>query len=163
MTLRSTVLKKLAEKSSLSNRRSTLSIPDEGSGWSVGITSDRRDEIGCIVWEFGLRFTGDSSGCTSDSLSDRAQQVAARVSGLLEPLQVIEIDRGRDQALLRSAPPSVQGDRVAYYEAILTGGKAATFRRYLASVSGAPHREQTSFTLTNEVLAKLISDVAGTD
>jgi hypothetical protein len=163
MSLRKLLLQKLASATTPSNRRATLSIPDEGSGWSVGVTTDRRDEIGCVVWEVGLRYKGDVANRGDENVSTWATRIAGAVRGLLETLKVVEVDAPRNQAMLRSDPPSPQGDRVAYYEVILTGTTAATARRYMATANGSERREQIPFTLTNEVLAKFITDLAGTE
>jgi hypothetical protein len=160
MSLREALLQKLAN--SPSPRRTTLSIPDEGSGWSVGVTTDRRDEIGCVVWELGMRFTGEPATRADADLTAWADRIAGVVSGLLEPLKVVEIDSTRNEGMLRSDPPSPKDEHVEYYELMLQGTKKATMRRYVAKTNGGERREQLPFTLTNEVLANLVSDLAGT-
>ncbi len=160
MTLREVILQNLS--SSSSDRRSTLSISDEGSGWSIGVTGDRRDEIGSVLWEVGLRYTGDPQNRADATLSDWSKRVTENVSGLLETLKIIEVDSIRNEAMLRSDPPTPQNDKCAYYEIMLKGTTSATVHRYLGTPDGGKRREQISYTLTNEVLAKLITDLAGT-
>lgn len=158
MTLNEVVLPKVADWRPAGGKRSTLSIPDEGSGWSVAITADRRDGLSSVLWEVALAATTPPAG---RSLHDWAHQIADRARGLLESLKVVEIDIPRDEAILRSDEPAAQGDQVAYYEVFLQGTRRATFRRYHASRQGNQRREQVPFTLTHEVLANLVSDLAG--
>jgi hypothetical protein len=110
----------------------------------------------------GLRYTGDADKRFDRTLADWANRCAAQASGLLEPLVVIEIDIARNEALLRSGPPTSNDGRVSYYELMLLGVNGMHFRRYVATLDGDEHREQVPYALTNEVLAKFITDVAGT-
>ena len=158
MMLNEVVLQRVADWRPGGGGRRTLSIPDEGSGWSVAVTADQHDKLGSSLWEINLTAATPPAG---RSLHDWAHQIAGRVTGLLEALKVVEIDGPRNEAILRSDGPTAQGDRVAYYEVLLQGSQRASFRRYLASRLGNQRREQVPFTLTHEVLAKLVSDLAG--
>src|SRR5262245_42393566 len=118
MTLENTVLEKLAEWHPPAGRH-TLTVPDKGSGWSVAVTADRSDVLGCLRGELaGRRTAGAPAG---ESLRGWAERVAARVIGLLEPLKVHEIDAERNEALLRSATPLQRGEGLFYYEVLLHG------------------------------------------
>ena len=75
----------------------------------------------------------------------------------MEPLRLIEVDAGRDTALLRSAAPPKRGDDLFYYEVLLTG-RGAGVRRYQSSSTGGT-RQQVAFPLTHEALAKLAADL----
>ena len=158
MMLNEVVLQKVADWRPGGGGRRTLGIPDEGSGWSVAVTADQHDKLSSALWEVALTATTPPAG---RSLHDWAHQIAERASGLLVSLKVVEVDGPRDEAILRSDEPASLGDRVAYYEVFLQGSRRATFRRYLASRQGHQRREQVPFTLTHEVLANLISDLAG--
>ncbi len=158
MMLSEVVLQRVADWRPTGEGRRTLGIPDEGRGWSVAITADQHDKLSSCLWEVVLSATTPSAG---RSLHDWAHQVADRARGLLESLKVVEIDGPRDEAILRSDEPAGQGDQVAYYEVLLQGNRRATFRRYHASRQGHHRREQVPFTLTHEVLAQLVSDLAG--
>jgi hypothetical protein len=159
MTLDDIVLQKLTEWRPPSNDRHTLTIPDEQSGWSVGVTVDRHDDLGCALWEMTLRRTRQPSESSADALEAWAHRAAGRVTGLLEPLRVIEIDRPRGEALLRSQDPSRRSDNLYYYEILLKGTREATLRRYRTQPLGG-RREQIPFTLTHEALAKVTADLA---
>src|SRR6266540_2468632 len=102
MTLENTLLEKLSEWRPPQGRQ-TLNVPG-GGAWAVALTADRSDVLGCLVWELALQRTAPApSGAT---LQGWAERIADRVTGLLEPLKVHEVDAERNQALLRSDGPS---------------------------------------------------------
>jgi hypothetical protein len=124
----------------------------------VTLTADRADTLSCLVWELTLARTGAApEGLT---LRGWAEGVAARATGLLEPLKLLEVDEARNEALLRSTAPAKKGERVAYYEVRLFGLDRAVVRRFTADRAQSG-REQIAFALTHEVLAKLAGDIAG--
>jgi hypothetical protein len=157
MTLNETVLQKLAEWRP-SGGRQTLTLPDEGSGWAVALTADRHDELGSLVWELGLQRTAALAG-DDKGLADWAYRVAERVTGLLEPLKVVEIDVQRNEAILRSQEPAQRGEKLFYYEVLLRHTNQASVRRFQAAQNGNGKREQVTFALTNEAVAKLVTDL----
>lgn len=93
-----------------------------------------------------------------------AELLAGRVTSLLEPLQVLEVDTLKNQALLRTVMPARICETPAYFEVILDGTTSAVVRRYqaasVASETGqTTRREQQAFALTNEGLLKLVADI----
>jgi hypothetical protein len=158
MTLVETVRRKIAEQPPSSEGRRVIAIPDEGSGWSVAVTGDRWDEVGCHVWELALR-SGRPLTADSSMLATWAQQAAERVTGLLESLKVVEVDPARNEALLRSDVPAWQQDNVAYYEVLLSGLGRATLQRFRGSRQPGQRRQQIVFSLTHEALAKVAGDL----
>ena len=157
MTLDETVLQKLADWQPPRGSRQTLAVADEGSGWAVSLTVDRHDDLSSALWEIHLqRVVAAPAGLT---LEGWANGVTQRVTGLLEPLWVLEIDVQRNEALLRSNEPSRRNADLFYYEVLLKRTQAAIVRRYQASPGGG-RREQVPFVLTHEVLAKFVRDLA---
>jgi hypothetical protein len=157
MTLDETVLRKIADWHPAPGSRQILPVADEGSGWAATLTVDRHDELSSALWEIDLQCVVPApSGVT---LTGWAHGVPTRVTGLLEPLRVVEIDSQRNEALLRSHEPSGRNMDLFYYEVLLKGTRAANVRRYKASRDGG-HREQVPFALTHEVLAKFVGDLA---
>jgi hypothetical protein len=154
MTLDETLLAKLADWRP-DNGRDTLEAADPATGWTVRLTADAVDGVGCRVWELALR----PGTAPAADLSSRAQAVAARVRGLLEPLHVVEVDAPRQVALIRSDMPTQRNDALYYTELLLQADGASLVRRYQAPRPGEPRRQQIPFALTHEALGKLVSDL----
>jgi hypothetical protein len=151
------LLEKLADWRPPEGRQS-LHVADKNSGWSVALTVERADQLGCLVWELSLR-KNTPAASDAHTLEAWARRVANRATGLLEALKVVEIDPARAEALLRSESPAGQGEKVRYYEVVLAGTGAALLRRYSALRTGIGKREQVAFVLTHEALAKLAFDL----
>jgi len=158
MTWNDTILQKLADWRPEATGRQVLAIDDEGEGWAAAITADRNDELGCLLWEATLRRTSAEG---AESLPAWAEQVAGRVTGLVEPLKVIEVDLPRNEAMLRSVKPHQRGDQLYYFEVILKGTSEATLCRYQASHDSGKPQAQVGAPLTHEGLARVIADLAG--
>lgn len=152
MTLENTLLERLSEWRPTKGRHD---LHVAAQGWRVTATADRSDELGTLLWELTLQ----RDGSAETDVQAWANTVAQRVTGLMEPLKVVEVDTGRKEAQLRSETPLQRGDKRYYYELMLSGLGAATLRRY-QTVPGNSHRDQVTFALTHEVLAKLAGDVA---
>ncbi len=158
MTLNAPLLEKLAEWRP-GDGRQTLTLPDVGGGWGAALTADRADEIGCLVWEFSVGRAAGEKGGDPAALRAWADRVAGRATGLLETLKVVEVDAGRDEAILRSDAPATRGDDRLYYEVRLRGTRAAAVRRFRGRLGGDGKREQVAYALTHEALAKLAADL----
>jgi len=158
MTLNEILLEKLAEWRSGRGRK-TLNVPDEGAGWTVSLTADRADELGCLVWEMTLRRSMPFPGADAVGLRAWGDRIASRSRGLLEMLKLIEVDAERDDAILRSDAPAVKGEDRFYYEVHLKGSGLADVRRYRGSLAATGKREQIAFALTHEALARLAADL----
>jgi hypothetical protein len=140
-------------------RRQSIHVSTDGSAWALVLSADRCDELGCLVWELGLRRVGPTPA--GESLKNWAERVAADITGLLEPLKVVEVDEGRREAMLRSEDAAQRGEELFYYELLLKDTREALLRRYHAYWNGSGRREQISFALTHDALAKLIRDLSG--
>lgn len=152
MSLENKLLQKLAETHPVVGRHEfTVS---EGA-WTAHLTFDRRDELSGRIWEVALHRNAAAGG----DVQAWADRIAERVGGLMEPLKVVEVDGVKQEALLRSAAPTVKGDDLFFYEVHLRGTANATFRRYQGSQQPGKKRTQIAFALTNEMLAKLVADV----
>jgi hypothetical protein len=111
------------------------------------------DRVGALLWEVCLR----TPVAPTASLKERAERLSQRITGLLEPLSLVEVDADASQAQLRSSPPRQHDDQLAYYELLLKAD-AAELRRFQVSRSGG-RRQQIAFSLTHDCLAKLVSDL----
>jgi hypothetical protein len=152
MTVNEALLQKLGKWKP--SGRQTLAA--DAAGWSVAVTADRGDELGCLVWD--LTVSRSPAPAEGVAVREWADRVAGRARGLMENLKLVEVDAERRQALLRSDEPTRRGDDIFYYEVLLTGGGSGSVRRFQG---GRPNgrREQVPFALTHEVLAKLSGDL----
>jgi hypothetical protein len=137
--------------------RGALEVSAPEYGWAVTITADAADVVGCRLWELSLRRSGKPP-LVAD-LRKHAEAVAARITGLLEPIRVIEVDEPRGVSLLRSTTPSRRGDVASYYEILLEIDGASSVRRYEVTHGEETRRQQVAYALTYESLAKLVSDL----
>ncbi len=153
MTLANTVRQKLSEWRPEAGRQDLTVTAKDGS---LTLTADRREELGCLVWELGVRRAAPAG----ETLQSWADRIAQRVSGLLEPLKVVEIDAVRQEGILRSTQPQARDEDVLYNEVHLKGTRHAVLRRYQAQITG--RRQQIAFALTHEAIAKLADDLAAT-
>jgi hypothetical protein len=129
------------------------------SGWTVAVTADAADTVGCRLTEVAVARPAPAKPATAASLKRWAGRIAGRASGLLEPLNLIEIDATQAEAVLRSETPVRRGKSVEYYEVLLHGRQAATLKRYKAPQSGPGKRRSIPFALTHEAIAKLADDL----
>ena len=159
MTLAATLQEKLASWKPSGEGRHSWSETFADAGWTVHLAADHNDVVGALVWELTLaRSTAAPAGLT---LKAWAGRIADRVSGLMEDLKLIEVDNARQEAVLRSEDPTRKGDLALYYEVRLYGLSRAVVRRFQADTTAGTRREQVSFAVTHEALAKLAGDVAG--
>jgi hypothetical protein len=158
MTLPETLLARLSDWRPTGAGRQSWCETFPAAGWTVQLLADRTDSLSCLVWELILtRTVSPPPGLT---LKAWAAGIAERVTGLLEPLRLHEVDDTRHEAILRSEAPTQKGDTVAYYEVRLNGLDTAVVRRFTANKT-ASGRTQVAYALTHEVLAKLVGDIAG--
>jgi hypothetical protein len=159
MTLVSKLRQKLSDDGPCPERHD-LQVTDEESGSAATLAIQQRDGLSSLVWELSARRTAPAS----QVLRQWAERLAGRVTSLLEPLALLEIDSLRNQAMLRSARAAEEKDSATYFEVILDGVTSAQVRRYKAAkvadeAGQLPRREQIAFALTHEGLAKLVADL----
>jgi hypothetical protein len=157
MSLAEGLLDELARRRPEGSRQ-VLEITDPKAGWAVTVNAEQVEALGCRLWEVTLWYLGHPARIPD--LAARAEGVASRVTGLLEPLRLLEVDAARGVGLLRSAAPGRWGTGLFYYEVLLEAG-AASVRRYQVPGPGQQRRRQVPFTLTHEALAKLVRDLIG--
>lgn len=142
--------------SSLSPGGATL-LAQPGDDWNAEIDMDRHDGLASVVRSIALKRAAPApEGAT---LAGWANAIATRVHGLLEDLNVVEVDATINEAILRSEAPAVHGDVRSYYEVHLHGTESATIERFAANRAAGTKRESVGFTLTHEVIARLADDV----
>lgn len=150
-----TLLQKLTEWRPAGPGRHAFATTDSTSGWTAAVEADRNDELGCLLWELNVRRSSPAAG----SLQAWADAIAARVSCLIEPLKVIEVDSVRNEALLRSALPTQRGPASFYFEVLLKGTSEATLRRFQFSHEDSKPRTHVNAPMTHEALVRFVADV----
>lgn len=95
---------------------------------------------------------------TFAQLERRAEQLCAKVTYLLEPLQPIELDRQLGSALLRSRVPRRRGDLLSYYEVLANTDHHMTVQRFCYD-RAARKRRVVEFVLSPDQLEMLVDDL----
>jgi len=157
MTLDAMVLQKIAERRTPVLGKQSLSVHDAESGWGACLAWEKHDDLGIAIWELQLLQTGSESAKIDSYLEGWAEAVSS-VVGLLEPLQILEIDHYSHEALIRSRAPAERDGSIFYYEILLKSDREALIRRYRGAASHT-RREQLPFILTHEALGKLVRDI----
>ncbi len=98
---------------------------------------------------------------TVDELKDWADRLVARVTYLMEPLVVFEVDAQGVQVEIRSQSPTPRAGLRSYFEVRLN--RAAELRLLrLAYEDATRTRRQVPYQLTREVLERLADDLVAT-
>ena len=114
------------------------------------------DQVGCSFRELALD-TDSLQGADTRRLEQCASAIASRLTYLLEPLRVLEIDDQARIVQLRSVPPSRQGNLHSYYEVQVREGGSIVLRRFEA-IRGRPRRHVDAH-VTREVFTRLVHDL----
>src|ERR1700730_11319285 len=144
--------------------RHQLNNPEAGGfhvssgGWNVTLTADKSDSLSCALRDLTL----ERNAPIQEELHAWATRVAERVTGLIEPLKLVEVDQPLGRALLRSAAPTVKDGKSYYYELLLERASRtfANLRRYAGDRTGSEKREAVAFVLTHDAIVKLVTDLA---
>lgn len=147
--------------------RQQLSNPESrgfhfhAGGWNVTLAAAKSDSLSCALKELTL----DRNAPIQEDLSAWAARIAECVTGLLEPLSLVEVDQPLGKALLRSQTPSVRDGKSHYYELLLerTSRTLANLRRFTADRQIGERREAVPFVLTHETIVKLVTDIVGSN
>ena len=145
--------------------RHQLSNPEAGGfhvshgDWNVTLSAEKSDSLSCALTELTL----ERNAPIQEELPAWAARVAARVTGLIEPLKVVEVDTPLGKALLRSAAPTVKDGKSYYYELLLerSNRTVANLRRYVGDRTGGEKREAVAFVLTHDAIVKMVADFVG--
>ena len=121
MTLENTLRQQL-------NKPQTGGFQVSHGDWTITVFADKTDSLSCALKELSVA----KGTPIADDLETWATRVAAKATGLLEPLRLIEVDRPLNKALLRSAAPSVKEGKALYYELLLERAEQtrATLKRF---------------------------------
>lgn len=113
------------------------------------------DAIGCSFTRFDYQ-SSTLANATVDSLKALSNKIQQRLTYLLEPVSLLEVDAESVSIQMRSSPPQVGDDGRSYYELLVRRGGEVTLRRYHKS-PGQP-RQVVAAHVTREVLGRLADD-----
>jgi len=133
----------------------TVTVEDGPNRLALEITA--LDSVGAAF--DCLEFTAtDRQEWSSEALNAWGRLLADRVTYLLEPLKVVEIDAGGGQVQIRSTAPTPRADQRGFYEVRLTKQGVLRFERFVFD-DATRQRRRGSCQLTREVLERLADDI----
>ena len=95
---------------------------------------------------------------SSDALRAWGERVAGRVTYLMEPLKVLEVDAAGGEVHIRSQSPTARDDQRSFYEVRLFKHGALRMERYTFD-EVTRRRRRMPCQLTREVLERLADDI----
>jgi len=95
---------------------------------------------------------------TADELKAWGDRITARVTYLMEPLVIVEVDTQQVEVDIRSKTPTARGDQRGYYRINLDRSGTLRMQR-VAFATADRHSCVVPFQLTREVLERLTDDL----
>jgi hypothetical protein len=133
------------------------SISVEDGPNRLGLELTALDAVG-VAFD-GLEFAAtDRTDWSSEALNAWGRRLADRVTYLLEPLKVIEIDAGGGEVQVRSTAPTPRADQRGFYEVRLRRQGTLRLERFVFD-DASRQRRRGSCQLTREVLERLADDI----
>jgi hypothetical protein len=123
----------------------------------LALTLTARGPVG-LAFETLDYARGDHAGLSTENLRAWGARLAARLTYLMEPLVVLEVDAEAGEAKLRSQAPTPRGDRRSYYEVRLRGEGSLHLRR-VGFDEQTRQRLTVPCQMTLEVLERLADDL----
>ena len=138
----------------------TVSVSE--GGVSVDVELSAVESLGCQVARVLVSAPSLGSAAVS-TLQKWSDELAKRITYLLESLAPLETDEEAGQLLMRSASPQQLPAGRQYYECVLAGVANGTvsFQRYEAT-KGQAGRSPVDMVLTRDVLGRLVFDLVDT-
>jgi hypothetical protein len=115
------------------------------------------DSLACAFERLALG-NAKLAGASVDRLKRVAENLSARITYLLEPVQPIEVDPEQCVVQLRSVPPQKEDDKTSYYELLVQRTGEISLTRYESVVGQG--RAPIAAQVTREVLSRLVEDFA---
>ncbi|MDR3622134.1 MAG: hypothetical protein P4L85_22480 [Paludisphaera borealis] len=156
MTLSRKIAAALDENTRAYNLPCTITVDEGPNRITLDITA--LDAVGVAFDTLEFAAT-DRTDWSSSALNAWGDQLAKRVTYLMEPLRVLEIDAGGGEVQIRSAAPTPRADARGFYEVRLNRGGTCRLERYVYDESDRKRR-RTPCHLTREVVERLADDIA---
>lgn len=133
----------------------TVAVEDGPRHLEMDLTS--LDSVGLAF--SSLQFaTRDRGEWSSEALREWGDRLAGRVTYLMEPLKVLEVDAQGGEVQLRSESPTARDEQRAFYEVRLYRSGALKMERRTYDAASR-RRQSTPCRLTREVLERLGDDI----
>jgi hypothetical protein len=116
------------------------------------------DTVGVAFSSFEFA-TSSRPEWTSEALNEWGTRLAGRITYLMEPLKVLEIDSGGGEVQIRSQSPTTRDTERGYYEMRLFRQGMLRMQRFTYDAK-AQKRRESPCQLTREVLERLADDIA---
>ena len=137
-----------------------------GPGTIQVATQDHRIALGQVVGgpvgvafgELSFAATDPDPALSGSDLRSWGDRLAARLTYLMEPLVVLEVDAVAGSAELRSESPTTRGEVTSFYEVRLGRDRSLRLQR-LRFDAATRQRRATACQLTGEVLERLTDDL----
>ena len=117
------------------------------------------DSVGVAFSSLEFATTSRPEEWSSDALRGWGERLAGRVTYLMEPLKVFEVDAGGGEVQIRSHNPTTRGEKRGYYEVRLFKQGSLRLERH-AYDEATRQRRAVPCQLTREVLERLADDIA---
>ncbi len=134
----------------------TVTVEDSPDRLTLHLTA--LDTVGVAFTALEFAATNRTSW-TSEALKSWGDRLSARVTYLMEPLKVLEIDAGGGEVQIRSQNPTPRTEQRGYYEMRLFRNGSLRMERFVFD-EATRQRRQTPCQLTLEVLERLADDIA---
>jgi hypothetical protein len=156
MSLSKKIAAALDENTKVHDPPCTVTVEEGPSRLTVHLSALDSVGLACSALEFA---TTSRSEWSSEALQDWGQRLAGRVTYLMEPLKVLEIDADGGTIQIRSQSPTPRAEQHAYYEVRLFRQGNLRLERFVFD-HATRQRHQTPCQLTREVLERLADDLA---
>jgi hypothetical protein len=134
----------------------TVTVEDNPNRLSLDLTA--LDTVGLAFSTMEFASTSRTEW-PSDALKEWGERLTKRVTYLMEPLKVLEVNDQGGEVQLRSQSPTPRADQQAYYEMRLFRQGKLRMERF-AFDKTTRQRKQVPCQLTRETLERLADDIA---
>ncbi len=134
----------------------TVGVEDSTSRLTLHLTALDAVGLAFTALEFA---TTSRTEWSSEALKEWGDRLSSRVTYLMEPLKVLEIDAGGGEVQIRSQSPTPRAEQRGYYEVRLFRQGSLRMERFAYDAT-TRERRQTPCQLTREVLERLVDDIA---
>jgi hypothetical protein len=134
----------------------SVTVDDGPNRLTLSLTA--LDTVGVAFDELEFTTT-DRTEWSSSDLGAWGQRLASRVTYLLEPLKLLEVDAGGGEVQIRSQSPTPRAERRGFYEVRLDKQGNLRMERFVFE-EATRQRRRTPCQFTREVLERLADDIA---